>query len=150
MTIDEDVLLLDLFSDKYSLQWRISDEGEPVVLAANGYLYVYDQSDLAVCFYPSELTAECWNDYIHVCLRAGMEIISDGLHESFLSVSPNDEAQCRLAIKICGARRNRMTGAEREHLKVAVWRMRSRKAARELATQKAEALWRWKMLTDSF
>jgi hypothetical protein len=105
---------------------------------------------MGVSFYPDELTAECWNDYIQICLRAGMGIISDGLYQSYLSFSPTDAAQSALAIKICGAKRFPMTVAERDHLKVAVWRIRKRKAARELAAQKAEALWRWKMLTDSF
>jgi hypothetical protein len=151
LTIDEDVFLLDLFCDKHSLRWRISDEHEPIVLAPSGYLYCYDQANklLAVCFYPDELSAECWQDYITTCLRAGMGIISDGLYKSYLSFVPTDEKQCALAIKICGVKRSGMTEAEREHLKIALARMRKRKAAQELAAQRAEYEWRWKMLVAS-
>ena len=146
MKEDADVLMLDSFCNKHSLTWRLSDQYEPIALGENGYLFAYTDSRMGCAFYPSELSASVWQDYITTCLRSGMTVVADRLYESYLSFDPLDTVQSSLASKICGAQRGSQTEAERDHLKRAVRRIRKSRAAKELASQQRERDWRLRLL----
>lgn len=129
-SLDKDIALLDSLAEQYSLVWEISTaEIKPVVRGSNGFIYCYDEARklLGCAFIPDDLPGDGWNTVCHAAIAAGMVLIRDSLHESYIAFSPKNDRQCQIAMSVAGIKPTADSAAQRATMCDVITKARARK-----------------------
>jgi hypothetical protein len=129
---DVGITLINDFAEHYGLCWSIDiADITPIIRGSNGgFIYCYDEANglLAVAFVPDLLPGDSWNKVCHAAIAAGMVLIKDSLHESYIALNPKDEKQARLAISVAGITPARDSARWNKDMLATITAARQRKA----------------------
>ena len=130
--LDQDVLLIDSFTERYSLSPSIDIHGiKPVIVGSGGaFIYCYDIANglLSVAFVPDDLPGDSWNEVCHAAIAAGMVLISDSLHESYIAFDPKNDRQSQIAMSVAGIKPTADSAEKRATMLTTITKARFRKA----------------------
>ena len=98
------------FSQKHKVRFKRDEEGEEIIPARHGQIYLYSGHRLGVMFLMDSVGK--WNNRRKECEAIGMETVQDGDCDGTCLFDPENKKQARLAIKLVGARQKRQLSAE--------------------------------------
>ena len=96
------------FSQKYRLRLRRSEDGERIIRGKYGEIYQHGDGFLGVLVMPNGQRPRLWPGAHHRLEAVGCTIWQNGDHEGSVLFDPANLKQCRLVLKVIGAKRKRI------------------------------------------
>ena len=99
---------LNHFSKKYRLRVRRAEDGEAVIKGKHGQIYFHSDGVFGALLMPNGHRPRLWPGARRRLEAVGCEIHQDGDHEGSVLFDPANLKQCRLVLKVVGAKRKRI------------------------------------------
>jgi len=111
------VIELKSFADRHRLKISRNECGETIIPGKHGQIYEYNEEMLGVMFTPPKTKAEpwgnwcprTWGNFRRAAEATGMTVLQNGDSEGCLGFDTGNREQVRLALKIAGVRRKRVS-----------------------------------------
>ena len=95
-------------ASKYRLRVRRAEDGEAVIKGRHGQIYFHSDDVLGALLMPNGYRPRLWPGARRRLEAVGCTIWQNGDHEGSVLFDPANLKQCRLVVKVIGAKRKRI------------------------------------------